>query len=74
MEGYYILDRFEGGFAVLETPEGGFAAVPAAALAPGAGEGDLLVLRGDVYRPDPEATARRRAALRARFGGQKPGG
>ena len=74
MEGYYILDRFEGGAAVLETPEGGFAAVPAAALGPAAKEGDLFLRRGGRYLPDPEATARRRAALRARFGGQKPGG
>ena len=65
----YIIDRFEGDFALCEDAEsGGKATLPRAEIPPDAREGDVLVPAGDgMYAIDAAATAKRRARIRARF-------
>ncbi len=68
----YIIDRFtDRGFAVLEGEDGGLD-LPRDLLPPGAREGDVLTVEGDLTHGEPdiaiaidkEATAQRRATLR----------
>lgn len=67
MEGHrrFVLDRFEGEFAVLE----GVGSVPRAALPSDAREGDVVVLlesaEGVTYGVDSDATSLRRAQAEA---------
>lgn len=60
-----ILDRFEGDYAVLETDDG-MQNVPKNTVAPGAKEGDVLVLQNGIYSTDETATKERRAKLLSR--------
>lgn len=69
----YIIDRFEGGFAVIEDGDKHFD-IPCAALPEGAKEGDVLVQDEAGYRVDHLKTTERRAelsALRERLRGRK---
>jgi hypothetical protein len=54
----YVIDRFEGDFAVLEAPEGGTVDVQRAKMPAGAKEGDALKYdeASGIYSPDEEAT------------------
>lgn len=66
---YYIVDRFEGAFAVCETPGGGMENLRRDQLPPETGEGDLLYLQSGVWAVDQEATQARRAAMAAKRAG-----
>ena len=62
-----VIDRFEGDLAVCESG-GEQVLIPRASLPGCAGEGDVLVPRGDgVYAVDRAATERRRASITSRF-------
>ena len=60
----YVIDRFEGTFAVLEDETGSTAPVPRDTLPPEAKEGDVLRLRNGAYTLDAAETARRRENAR----------
>lgn len=59
----YILDRFEGSFAVIEA-DGRNIAVPRELVSREAEEGDVLLHSGRRYKPDREATLLRAEAMR----------
>ena len=63
----YIIDRFEGRFAVLEAENGEFIGVERARLPAGAGEGDVLLHRLGEFTLDREATEARRASMREKL-------
>ena len=54
----YVIDRFEGDFAVLEREEGGTVDILKSDL-PEATEGDVIIFENGVYRVDKEETLRR---------------
>lgn len=58
----YIIDRFEGEFAVLERESGGTKDIPKAQL-PGAREGDVIIFEGGTYRIDKEETQKRKELI-----------
>lgn len=58
----YIIDRFEGDFAVLESEKGGTIDVLKADL-PHVEEGDVLVFENGFYRVDKEETLKRRELI-----------
>lgn len=68
---YYIVDRFEGDFAVCETPDGEMENLRRELLPPETGEGDLIYLQSGVWTVDQEATKTRRAAMAAKRAGLK---
>lgn len=65
---YYIIDRFEGEFALCETPGSVMEKLPRKSLPPEAAEGDLLFWGEGGWRVDRQATEKRRAALAAKRG------
>ncbi len=54
----YVIDRFEGDFAVLEREEGGTVDILKSDL-PETTEGDVIIFENGVYRVDKEETLRR---------------
>ena len=58
----YIIDRFEGDFAVLERENGGTVDVLKADL-PDATEGDVIVFENGFYKVDKEETQRRQELI-----------
>jgi hypothetical protein len=52
----YILDRFEGGFAVLENEQGKMSNVPLQDLPAGLREGDVLCEDSGVFTYDEKST------------------
>ena len=63
----YIIDRFEGRFAVLEAENGEFIGVERARLPADAAEGDVLLHRMGEFAIDKRATEARRAEMRAKL-------
>ncbi|SHI67998.1 DUF3006 domain-containing protein [Thermoclostridium caenicola] len=59
-----IIDRFEGSFAVCEKEDRTMMHIERNRLPAGAGEGDVLVIQGDVISLDAEETALRRQKIR----------
>lgn len=59
----YIIDRFEGEYAVLEEESGSHTDVPRALLPENAAEGDLLHYDGTAYRIDKAAAEIRRRRI-----------
>ena len=55
----YIVDRFEGEFAVLEKKEGGTFDVPKSEIKD-AKEGDIVILKDGIYVVDAEETQKRK--------------
>jgi hypothetical protein len=63
-----VIDRFENGRAVLESLDTGETrSVDAAALPPGAREGDVLESGGTGFRIDMETTARRKEKMQKKL-------
>ena len=62
----YIVDRFEGDFAVLEKEIGETVDV-CKELLPYAKEGDVLIFENGVYRVDNEETQKRKAMIEEKF-------
>lgn len=60
MDKYFIVDRFEEGYAVLETPEGEMITVNKDLIEEGVKVGDSLIKSGDNYKIDMEATIERK--------------
>ena len=58
----YIVDRFEGDFAVLEKESGGTIDVPKEDI-PDAKEGDVLILENGIYKVSMEETQRRKELI-----------
>lgn len=58
----YIIDRFEGDYAVLEREKGGTIDVLKSDL-PEAREGDVILLENGFYRVDKEDTLRRQELI-----------
>ena len=58
----YIIDRFEGDYAVLEKEEGGTIDVLKSDL-PDADEGDVIIFENGFYRADKEETLRRQELI-----------
>jgi hypothetical protein len=58
------IDRFEGEYAVCEKPDRTMLNIKKTRLPPGAKEGDVLVIKGDVIRIDSGSTANRKKAIR----------
>ena len=58
----YVIDRFEGEFAVLEKEEGGTFDVPKSELGD-AKEGDVVLLDDGVYIVDAEETRKRKEMI-----------
>lgn len=58
-----IIDRFEGNFAVCEKEDRTMVNIERSRLPMGAGEGDVLVIEGDVISLDAEETALRRLKI-----------
>ncbi len=58
----YIIDRFEGEFAVLEKEEGGTIDVPKTQI-PNAKEGYVVFFKDGVYSIDAEETEKRKALI-----------
>ncbi len=58
----YIIDRFEGDFAVLESENGGTVDVLKSEL-PDAREGDVITLENGFYKVDKEETQRRQELI-----------
>lgn len=71
----YMIDRFEGNYAVLET-DGGFLEISRSELPESAAEGDVLIRSREGWEVDAAATAcRRRQILERRrkiSGGDAP--
>lgn len=65
--GEYILDRFEGDFALLEGPDGATQPLPLEQLPGPLREGDCLVWDGAAWRVDKGATQARRDRINARM-------
>jgi hypothetical protein len=60
----FIIDRFEGGFAVCEAENGEMVNISRTELPPSTGEGDCLIaVAKGVYAIDAEETARRRKRI-----------
>lgn len=59
MKRFFIIDRFEGVYAVCEH-DGQMVEIPKARLPRGVRAGDALVCEDGVYRVDVQETARRR--------------
>ena len=62
----YIVDRFEGEFAVLEKETGGTVDVPLNSL-PAVCEGDVLVLENGVYTKDEGETLSRKKIIQEKM-------
>ena len=62
----YIVDRFEGEFAVLEKETGGTVDVPLNSL-PTVCEGDVLVLENGVYTKDEGETLSRKKIIQEKM-------
>ena len=58
----YIIDRFEGDFAVLEKESGGTIDVSKKDI-PDAKEGDVLILENGIYKVSLEETQRRKELI-----------
>ena len=58
----YIIDRFEGEFAVLEKEDGGIIDVPKSEIE-GAKEGDVVLFENGLYTIDIEETEKRKALI-----------
>ena len=58
----YIIDRFEGEFAVLEKEDGGTIDVPKSEIE-NAKEGDVILFENGVYIIDAEETEKRKALI-----------
>ncbi len=58
---FFIIDRFENGFAVCENGKDIFVNIPLSKIKHNASEGDVLIKSGNGYVKDEEETARRRA-------------
>lgn len=63
---YYIIDRFEGEYAVCEAPDGAMQTIRQGDLPPDAQEGDLLYREGVFWKVDKAATEARRQAMMAK--------
>ena len=59
----YIIDRFEGDYAVCEKEDRTTLLVPRSELPPQSMEGDVLVYEDGVYRVDSDATQERRRRI-----------
>lgn len=59
----YIIDRFEGEFAICELPSGAHENYPIEQLPKGVKEGDLLIREGDRFVIDREKTEQRRRTI-----------
>ena len=59
----YIIDRWEGDYAILETDGGEMIDVPRGQIPPDAREGDVLSCQGGLYRVEEEETRARRARI-----------
>lgn len=58
----YIIDRFEGEFAVLERESGGTIDIARTSL-PDANEGDVVILENGSYRVDRSETDKRKELI-----------
>lgn len=67
MARYWIIDRFEGEYALCESSKGELLSIARKCIPPEAVEGDLLHLVDDTYYLDPEATYLRRQAAKEKF-------
>lgn len=63
----YIIDRFEGKFAVLEAENCEFTDIERARLPRDVAEGDVLLHEAGLWRVDTQETAARRASTRAKL-------
>ena len=63
----YIIDRFEGSFAVCEEENGETIGLERARIPREAEEGDVLIHEAGVFRIDREQTARRREKMRRKL-------
>lgn len=63
----YIIDRFEGRFAVLEAENCETTGIERARLPQTASEGDVLVHEAGIWRVDAEETAARRERIRRKL-------
>lgn len=63
----YIIDRFEGAFAVCEDESGIMHDIKKSLLPPNAAEGDVLQNQDDCFVIDAEQTQRRRAKIRKKL-------
>lgn len=64
----FVIDRFEGEFALCESPDGEIVALPRTTLPQEAKEGDILKEDGmGGYMPDVDATPARRSVMRSRI-------
>ena len=63
----YVIDRFEGRFAVLEAENGEFTGVERARLPDQAQEGSVVVHELGSLRLDQQATQERRAQMREKL-------
>lgn len=58
----YIIDRFEGEYAVLEKAKGGTTDIPKSEL-PDVSEGDIVIFEDGTYRVDEEETKKRKELI-----------
>lgn len=63
----YIIDRFEGNFAVCEAPDRTMATIERAVLPQDAAEGDILTFENGEYVLLKEETQKRREAIRKKM-------
>ncbi len=63
----YIIDRFEGEFAICEDETGAMHNIKKALLPASAAAGDCLEEINGAYVLDPQETARRREAIRGKL-------
>ena len=63
----YVLDRFEGPFAVLEGDDGEFINVDASLLEDAAKEADVLIFDGGRYLVHEQKTDMRKQKIREKF-------
>lgn len=63
----YIVDRFEGAFAVCEDESGKMHDIKKSLLPPKVAEGDVLQNQADCFVIDAEQTQRRRAKMRKKL-------
>lgn len=60
----YIIDRFEGSFAVCETEQGMYVNIEKKKLPKNAKEGDVLLWKGNSFVIDVEATKKQKEKIK----------
>ena len=67
----YIIDRFEGNYAVCEAADLSMTNVERSKLPSEAKEGDTIIYDGEVYTIDEDDTNRRRERIKRKFNSLK---